>query len=194
MHDGEERRRKKGLLLLSLALLLAALVLTMINLPGPRQARGLTAPPGMGQPTPGTTQTPSPAATSTRPSGGGSNLSCEILNTDQGVGVACPKAFAISGNSYDGLYPGNTLELKLTVSNPISQSIRVTSLSVSAAGTATCSASNLQTTNFDGSPEFIVPARGSATITLPITMVRSAPDGCQGVTFTLTYTGKAEKA
>jgi hypothetical protein len=108
--------------------------------------------------------------------------------------MACPKNFSIAGNTA-GLYPGGTVQLPLTVENPNQQDIRVTGLTVSVVGTSasSCAASNLRTTDYTG-PGFVVPGKGSRTISLPVTMARSAPDACQNVTFSLSYAGKAEKA
>jgi hypothetical protein len=39
-----------------------------------------------------------------------------------------------------------------------------------------------------------VPANGTAGVTVGVTMLTSAPNACQGVTFPLTYTATAVKS
>jgi hypothetical protein len=70
----------------------------------------------------------------------------------------------------------------------------VTEITVAVTGTSnpSCATSYLQTRNYEG-PPVVVPAGGTNTVSVPVTMSRAAPDACQGVTFTLSYGGKAEK-
>jgi hypothetical protein len=101
-------------------------------------------------------------------------------------------SFRISGN-VAGLYPGAHLPLVLTVTNPEHFAIVVTTLSVSAGNAAPgCGAANLATTSFSGNLH--VPASGTATATVHVTLAHSAPNACQGVVFPLRYTGVATKA
>ena len=55
---------------------------------------------------------------------------------------------------------------------------------------AACPASNLTTTNYTGS--LAVPANGTTTQSVPISLVGTAPDSCQNVSFALKYTGVAQ--
>jgi len=114
-------------------------------------------------------------------------------------------SFTISG-SVQGLFPGDgyaqpvtssthPVYVYLTVTNPNSQDIIVTSLSysVSDAGTA-CRASNLSPTTFTKSFSVRVPARqslGGTAFPLPISMVPTAGNACQGQAFPLSFTGSA---
>jgi hypothetical protein len=100
--------------------------------------------------------------------------------------------FSITGQ-VSGLYPGRTAPLVLTVTNPLKFEIFVVSLSTTV-GTASpgCAAGNLAVSSFSGHAG--VPANGSATIAVSVTMTHSAPDGCQGVTFPLHYSGLATRS
>jgi hypothetical protein len=97
--------------------------------------------------------------------------------------------FTITG-SVQNLTPGAAGSLILTVHNPNRVPISVSALNVATStAPAACPASNLTTTNFSGT--LAVPANGTATKTLPISLAATAPDGCQNVSFGLTYTGAA---
>jgi len=102
-----------------------------------------------------------------------------------------PGTFRISG-SIGGLYPGDTAQLVLTVTNPQHFPIDVTSISttVSSPGTG-CSFSYMSVAPFSGN--LTVPASGSAIVSVPVTLSHAAPDACQGATFPLRYTGLAQK-
>jgi hypothetical protein len=99
--------------------------------------------------------------------------------------------FLISG-SVGGLYPGAELPLHLTVLNPHSFAISVRSISVRVTSTAAaCPAAYLHAGDFLG--QLTVRGLGTAHTTVPVTLIHSAPDGCQGVLFTLSYSGTAVK-
>ncbi|MFL5797131.1 MAG: hypothetical protein ACJ77A_04250 [Actinomycetota bacterium] len=102
--------------------------------------------------------------------------------------------FYISGDA-NGLYPGRTTSLPLTVTNPNTSLISVTSLTVAVTGTDVpgCDASgtNLATAGYSG-PPFTVPANdGTATVSVPISMPTSVVDACRNATFALAYGGSA---
>ena len=100
-------------------------------------------------------------------------------------------SFTIAG-SVAGLYPGLTVPMVLTISNPKSFPIVVTSIKTTVgAASAACSASNLAVTAFSG--QLLVPALGSAGTTVQVSMAQSASDVCQGATFPLIYLGLASK-
>lgn len=136
--------------------------------------RKVTAGPG--DPAPGTR----------RPPGAGTGVPVNGSTYD-------PKSFSISGSVRD-LYPGGTVPLVLTLTNPNTVAIRVSSLTVavSAAGRA-CPASALDVSAYvPGS--VVVPGNGTATATLQVRMTSDSPDGCRATSFRLTYSGTAVKA
>ena len=100
--------------------------------------------------------------------------------------------FVVSGR-VEGLRPGGTRSLALTVQNPNSVAIRVTSITV-AAGTARpgCPGSSLVLPQWTGS--LPVAQRGTASLSVNVRLPAGAPDACQGATWPLTYGGTAEKA
>jgi hypothetical protein len=121
---------------------------------------------------------------------GGRHLALSLA----GSGNSAPgQAFTLSGAAA-GLVPGTPAPLRLTVTNPNSQPIRLTSATATprAAGPA-CPAGLLTITAFAGTPQTIVAARGQAVVELTMTLSAQAPDACKKVSFPLTYTGKAEQ-
>src|SRR3954454_7227777 len=121
---------------------------------------------------------------------GGRQLALAVAGTETS---ASGHAFTLSG-SVGGLVPGKPSPLRLTVANPDSQPIRVTSATVPprSAGSA-CPASLLSVTAFAGTPETIVAGRGQALIELTVTLSAQAPDACRKAAFPLTYAGKADQ-
>ena len=114
------------------------------------------------------------------------------------------KAFTISG-TLNGIFPGVTSKLYLTVTNPNNQAISITNLSATVtsvtkaldapAGTCAASASNLVIQSFTG-PAFTVAAnssRSSSPAYVPVLTPPSAANACQGATFTLTYGGNGSQ-
>lgn len=99
--------------------------------------------------------------------------------------------FGISGG-VNGLYPGASLPLVLTISNPHEFKVVVTSVTT-LVGTpnAGCSSTNLTVTPFSGS--LPVPADGTAQLTVMATLSHAAPDACQGAVFPLEYKGTVVK-
>ena len=99
---------------------------------------------------------------------------------------------SVSG-SVTGLFPGAHKALAVIVKNTTHVAIRVTRLSATVGNaSATCAGANLSVGSFNGSRR--VPASGSATITLPVTMSHAAGDACQGVHFPLHYSATATRA
>lgn len=110
--------------------------------------------------------------------------------------------FGLSG-TVSGLAPGDTSAvLAITAANQFSVPITVTSITVSEPSAPTsCPLSNLTLNGsaFGGSPPAVtvgglaqvVPANGSATVTVPILLARAAGNGCQNVTFPFSYAGTA---
>jgi hypothetical protein len=97
--------------------------------------------------------------------------------------------FSING-SVTGLAPGVGSQLPLTISNPFNFPIRVVTLTVAVGDAgASCLGKNLQVQPLQRSVP--VPARGSATTLLPVTILSSSPDVCQQAAWPLTYGGQA---
>lgn len=202
--DAEVRtRKKKPSATLAALLLAAAVLLTIISLlpdRGPRTRGPQSAPTG--QPSPTASASPPPRSAGDAkaigglPSGGPSSGSSGVVDCALvgGGEIDCPKAFSIVGSAY-GLYPGGTVRLPLDITNPNAEDIRVTSIDVSVVATSggSCSPSNVHAADYAGEG-FLVPAGESRTISLALTMSAQAPDACQNVTFTLSYSGEAEQA
>lgn len=109
--------------------------------------------------------------------------------TEIATGAAPIGSFSISG-SVEGLYPGLTRPLTLTVTNPQHFTIVVTSLTVTVHDARLgCTAGNIAVSPFTG--ELPVRALGSATVTLRITLTHHAPNACQGAVFPLLYSASA---
>jgi hypothetical protein len=101
-------------------------------------------------------------------------------------------AFTVSG-SVAGLFPGAHRDLVLTITNALPFAISVTRVSVRVGDAgAACGATNLAVSGFTGSRR--VPAHGTATVSLPVTMSHAAGDGCQGAHFPLSYQATATRA
>jgi hypothetical protein len=114
------------------------------------------------------------------------------------------KGFGIEGNLAGLLYPGVSQPLHLTVTNPTSKALVVTSLQVSVSPGSTkagCDGpTNTQVTqsNVSASNTFTVPAKGgkvtlpTGTVSAPQVLMKNLPtnqDACQGASFTFTYSG-----
>lgn len=103
-----------------------------------------------------------------------------------------PRPFTISG-AVDGVFPGRTSQLRLTVRNTTERKrLRVVSLTVAVGDAAPgCDAGQLTIGPFSGSIK--LRRRQAKTVTLPATLARNAPDACQGASFPLTFGGRAVK-
>jgi hypothetical protein len=121
------------------------------------------------------------------PTGAGGERGYVLTADSMPAGKAPP--FTISG-SVNGLAPGVGSQLPLSITNPFDFPIRVVTLTV-AAGDAggSCLGSNLQVQPLPGPVQ--VPARGSATALLAMTLSNRSPDVCQQATWPLTYGGQA---
>jgi hypothetical protein len=99
--------------------------------------------------------------------------------------------FQIAG-SVHGLYPGDSTDLMLTVSNPFSFPIVVKSISTTVGSPRpSCKALYLTVGSFSG--HLKVTSHGSAQVSVPVVLAHAAPNGCQGVRFGLEYHGLARK-
>lgn len=100
--------------------------------------------------------------------------------------------FTITGK-VSGLFPGKTLPLTLTVTNPDTVAITVTSITTGVSNASTtCLAANVKVTSFTGS--LTVGARSTGKVTVHATMSHGAPNACKGATFPLHYSGTATGA
>jgi hypothetical protein len=116
------------------------------------------------------------------------------------------KGFVIEGNVAGLLYPGVSQPLHLTITNPNSKAIVITSLSVNVKSGSTkagCDGpTNTQVTqsNVSASNTFTVPAKNgkvtlpTGTVSAPQVLMKNLPtnqDACQGASFAFTYGGNA---
>ncbi len=99
--------------------------------------------------------------------------------------------FQLSG-SVDGLFPGQATSLGVSVANPFSFDIEITSVHARVADVGGCVGSNVRIPPFSGSAR--VTAGREALIPLPVLLDRATPDSCQGVSFPITYTASARRA
>jgi hypothetical protein len=92
------------------------------------------------------------------------------------------------------LYPGAQRYLWYTAYNPLRVPITVTSMSITAvASPAGCATSNLDTANTTFSGSLVVPALGTNSVSVPISLIDtgSNQDSCENTTFNFTYKGTA---
>jgi hypothetical protein len=90
------------------------------------------------------------------------------------------------------LRPGGSRPMVLTVRNPNSVAIKVTSVTVAAgAAGSSCPASALTLPRWTGG--LVVPKRGTASLTVNVGLKPTAPDTCQGARWPLTFGGTAVK-
>lgn len=110
---------------------------------------------------------------------------------DAGLGaVALP--FSIAG-TVGGLFPGASLPLQLTVSNPNDVAITVRSITTTVtAGSPHCAATRVKVTRFTG--QLRVGAAKTARATVHVTLAHAAPNSCQGARFVFSYRGFATEA
>ena len=101
------------------------------------------------------------------------------------------RGFSISGE-LTGLYPGAILSLVLTVTNPQTFALKVTSITTTVGDASpVCPSSYLSVSSFNGPLQ--VAAEGHASATVVASMDHSAPDACQGAAFPLQYMGQGQK-
>jgi hypothetical protein len=109
-----------------------------------------------------------------------------------GVGARATSSFSISGSAA-GLFPGKTVALVLTVTNPFTVSITVTSITATVSNASSgCVAAKLKVTSFSG--HLLIGAGKARKVTLKVSMYRSAPNACQGAEFPFQYAGLATAA
>lgn len=152
---------------------------------------GQTASPGS------TTQVAlAPAASGTNGNGSGGNDNCVEPSNGNGN---CAKTFGVTVGQTPLLYPSLVRQLPVTYSNPNSFDISITtyhvSVSVPSSQATACPASSLQVPSgtITLSPALTAPKKGSVATTIPIKLPADAPEGCQGVTFSITVNASAVK-
>jgi hypothetical protein len=119
--------------------------------------------------------------------GYGSSSADRMVALGTGVPALAAGSFSIAG-SVGGLFPGRTLPLVLTVTNPLKVAITVTSISAAVSdASSACSAGNIKVTLFAG--QLVVKAGMTAQATVEVTMLHAAPNACQGARFPFRYTG-----
>lgn len=109
---------------------------------------------------------------------------------DTGARPTAPPGFRITGSAV-GLLPGIPGRLTVTVRNPYRFPIRVTALRVSVRDAKGCSAHNLRPAQLRR--RLVVPARGSRSFVVPISLAADAPNACQEARFRLVFSGRAAK-
>ena len=98
-------------------------------------------------------------------------------------------SFAIRG-SVSGLAPGVTSQLVLKIANPFGFPISVTGLTVTVGDAGgSCVGQDLHVQPFHGPLQ--VPAHGTATTLLQVTLSNSSSNTCQAATWPLAYSGQA---
>lgn len=91
------------------------------------------------------------------------------------------------------LFPGNDGTLYFSVTNPNPYPVTLTTLtpgSVTSGAAGACPASNLTTRSLTGLSLAVPASSTNVALSAPgaVTLVTAAPDGCQGVTFTVNVT------
>src|SRR5688500_5149322 len=100
--------------------------------------------------------------------------------------------FPISGSIAD-LVPGDQRTLLLQVTNPNPFTVSVNQVLVTAtAASADCGVANLSISPLPA--PVLVGGNASGTAGIPIKLVATAPDACQGATFPLTFSAEVTKA
>lgn len=105
-----------------------------------------------------------------------------------------PRHFSLIVGDVDGLYPGRDDHLWVTFVNGQDFDLLVHDAVVTATGTPQCGSANLDLSSLTFSVPILVPARSSLDRPVPFGLRASAPDACQGATFTVTVTSKASAA
>jgi hypothetical protein len=104
--------------------------------------------------------------------------------------AAATTMFKISG-SVKGLFPGSSVPLVLSIVNPQSYPIVVSSITTRVGKTNRpgCSSTFLSVAPFSGA--IAVAAKGSAAVIVSVTLSHAAPNACEGAVFPLKYSGSA---
>lgn len=99
-----------------------------------------------------------------------------------------PKALGVSATVAGLLHPGGAADVLVTVSNPNSAAVTVTSLALAGSVTASagCTTPGVSV-SLSGSTSLVVPAGGTASLSLAnaVSMTTASSSDCQGATFTI---------
>lgn len=108
-----------------------------------------------------------------------------------GAGTAAsgiPQALGVSATVAGLLHPGGSADVLVTVSNPNSASVTVTSLALAGSVTASagCTTPGV-TVSLPASTSLVVPAGGSTSLSVAnaVGMTTASSSDCQGATFTI---------
>lgn len=100
--------------------------------------------------------------------------------------------FPVSGSISD-LVPGQQRDLVVLLTNPNPFTVSVNQVKVNAtAASAACGVANLSISPLPA--PVLVPGSSSGTAGIPVMLIASAPDSCQGATFPLTFSVEVTKA
>jgi hypothetical protein len=189
MDDRTRNRRRRGVWRGLLMLLLLAL-----GSAGYALSSSPSTSTGSSKDKPSSSTVLAPAASNGNGSGGNDNC----VEPSNGNGN-CAKTFGVTVGQLPTLYPSLVRSLPVTYTNPNSFDISVTTyrVSVSVPGplSAACPASSLQVPagTITLTPALTVARNGSVGTTVPVKLPADAPEGCQGVTFTITVNASAVK-
>jgi hypothetical protein len=108
-------------------------------------------------------------------------------------------AFTVQATPVDGLYPGASRQLKLTLTNPLTFDLNVTNMRANLVSTSNpgCAptATNLEVQPYTGSLPVRVKAKASKTGgNVPLHMPNTVANACQKATFTITISADAARA
>ncbi|HEY7439373.1 MAG TPA: hypothetical protein VIC35_08240 [Acidimicrobiia bacterium] len=102
---------------------------------------------------------------------------------------APPSGFVLTAQ-FQGLYPGADLMMPVTVHNPQGMTLMVNSASAAVSSPdPACSSANVSVQSFAGAQRLA--AGSSGMIPMRISMLKNAPDACQGVAFGLAFRAMA---
>lgn len=157
------------------AVLVSGVATTGVELAGATSSSSSTAQPAV---------TPSPTASSSNngnQAGGGNNGN----GVGNGAGSNPAHPLNVTGTNVTGLAPGVTKQVKVTVTNPNSQAVTVTAVSVTPVNAPTDCAISGDTI----SPSAPLPAGQSAVFPLNVRMNDNlkSQDSCRNLSFTLNF-------
>jgi hypothetical protein len=105
---------------------------------------------------------------------------------------APPATMTISGSVSGYLFPGRSMSLVLTISNPNAFGASISSVTATPSSpTAGCPGTSLAATSYSGS--LPISGHGTASVTLLVSMSKTAPNVCQHTTYSLTYAAEAHQ-
>lgn len=125
-------------------------------------------------------------------SGSGSNNSRRPADPGRPDSTGLATRFPLAGSITD-LVPGDQRTLTVLLTNPNPFTVSVNQLTVTAAASsASCGVANLSISPLPA--PVLVDGYASGTAGVPIMLVATAPDSCQGATFPLTFSAEVTRA